>query len=122
MGALPAIQAGVSIIGGIASMSAKNKAAAAQREQLAAQSYQQAQQAVSSEAILASQQQLAQTQYQTSVLSQLASFQQADFGLQSQQALAAFKSQQDAYAIQTQELQQSAELANAAQQLEKQGV
>lgn len=120
MGAIPALSAGVSLIGGIAGMSAKNKAAQAQREQLQAQSYQQAQQAVSNEAILASQQQLAQTQYNTGVIAQMASFQQADFGLQAQKQLSALQAQQKDYAIQTGELQQAQQLGAQVQQLQRQ--
>lgn len=120
MAILPAVTAGVSLIGGIAQMSAKNKAARAQREQLSAQAYQQAQQQASSESILASQQQLAQTQYQQGMLAQLAQFQQSDFGLQSQKVLQSFKTQQDAYAIQSGELTGALDLGAQSEQLQRQ--
>lgn len=120
MAVAPAIGAGVGLIGGIANISAKNKAADAQRAQLSAQSYQQAQQQIANEASLRAQQELAMAEYNNGVLSRMAQFYQADFGLQAQQQLAAINAQQQAYAVKANQLEQALGAGQAADQLQRQ--
>lgn len=120
MGLVPAVGAGVSLIGGIANISAKNKAADAQRAQISAQSYQQAQQQIANEATLRAQQELAQVEYNNGMLSRMAQFYQADFGLQAQKQLAAIQAQQQAYAVQSNQLEQMLGAGQAAEQLQRQ--
>ncbi len=119
MAIAPAITAGVSIIGGLASISAKNKAADAQRAQISAQSYQQAMNQLATEATLASQQQLAQAEYNSGIMAQLAQFQQQDFAYQSQQQLNALNSQQQAYALQSNQLERGIEAQQQIGQLDR---
>lgn len=119
MAIAPAITAGVSVIGGLASISAKNKAAAAQRAQLSAQSRQQAVQQMATEVTLAQQQQAAQAEYQNTVLAQLAQFQQQDFALRSQQQLNALNAQQQAYALQSNQVEKQIEGQQQASQLDR---
>jgi hypothetical protein len=100
-----AVAAGVSIISGIAGISAKNKQAQAQREAIQSQQYQQAVAAANQQAQLEVQLQLNRQEYQTGILSRLAAYQQGVVGLaaqdiQSQLAAQAQQQQIDAAALQ----------------------
>lgn len=120
MGAVPIIGAGVSLISGVANISAKNKAADAQRQAIAAESYQRATQQMANDATLLAQQQLAQQNYQNSTLARLAQFQQAEFGLQVQDQMARLNAQQQRYAIESGALQQAIQGSQQGQALQRQ--
>ncbi|UZV39957.1 internal protein [Leptolyngbya phage LPP-1] len=120
MAAVPVIGAGVSLIGGLANISAKNKAAEAQRQAITSESYQRAQQQMANDATLLAQQELARQNYQNSTLARLAQFQQAEMALQAQEQMARLNAQQQAYAIQAGALQQGIQGSQQQQQLERQ--
>ncbi|UOL49076.1 hypothetical protein [Leptolyngbya phage Lbo240-yong1] len=120
MAAVPVIGAGVSLIGGLANISSKNKQAEAQRQAITAESYQRAQQQMANDATLLAQQELARTNYQNSMLARLAQFQQSEMALQAQQATAQLAAQQQAYAIQAGVLQQGIQGSQQARQLQNQ--
>lgn len=117
---MAAVATGVSVISGIGGLLGKNKQASAQREQLRQQQYQQAVQAASSDAIIASQQSLAQQEYQTGVLSQLASYQQAQAGVLAQNIQSQLQAQQQEYQIRTQALSAAGQLGQQQSSLERQ--
>lgn len=117
--AVPIIMGGSSLISGVAGINAKNKAAAAQREQLQSESYRQAQSDIATQQTLASQQALNRTQYEMGVIARQQQFQQADAGIRAQSVLADLRAQQEAYAARTAELEQAGQLASRAQQLER---
>jgi hypothetical protein len=110
---MQAASAGLSVIGGISSISSKNRQAREQREQIRQQQYQQGVATAAQEQQLASQQVLARQQYQMSVLSDLASYQQARVGLAAQRAQSYLQAQSERQAINTalmeQQLQASAQ-------------
>lgn len=120
MGALPAITAGVSVISSISNLSAKNKAAAAERQAQEEQRTQANASALAQQQQLGAAQQLAQQQYGLSTLARLAASQQADFGAQAQQQMAELKAQQEAYAIDAGTMQQEIGGIQAEAQLAKQ--
>jgi len=106
MAVLPAVTAGVSVISSVASLSAKNKQAKAEKAALAEQQTQAMAQANATREQLAAAQQLAQQQYGLTTLARVASLQQQQFGAQAQQQLVDLKAQQEQYAIDAGALQQ----------------
>jgi hypothetical protein len=117
-----AVAAGVSIISGVSGLIGKSKQASAERKQLQQQQYQQAVASASNAAIIASQQRLAQQEYQTGVLAKLAAYQQASVGLAAQDAQAQLQTQQQRFQIETQALTNAGQLAQQQSNLERQRV
>lgn len=119
MAAIPAITAGVSLVQGVASISSKNKQANAQREQIAAQSRQQAIQQATNEVVLAQNQQLAAAEYQNGVIARMQQFIQSDAALQAQQIMADTAAMQQRYAIQSGELERQQQALQQLDQLQR---
>ena len=116
----PIIGAAVSLISGVSALSAKNKAANAQREQIAAESKANAQRTMSQEISLRAAAEAAQTQYQMGMIARLSQAQQADMALQAQKAAKALAAQQQAYSAEAGALQGSAQAAAQANALARQ--
>jgi hypothetical protein len=118
--AVPIVGAVTSVASGIAGISAKNKAAAAERERISAQSRIDATRSYSAEMTLSQQQQSAAAQYQLGLIARMNQFYQADSAVKAQQAAASLRRQQEVAAIETGQLQAMSQLATQQQAVERQ--
>ena len=119
--ALPAISAGVSVVQGLSGLSAKNKAASAQREQLSIQQQQNQSASIAARQRLFVQQEQNEREYIMNDFSARSANQQQQFGMQAQSLLASFEAQrqrtninQSILGVEQQTLQTADQLARQA--------